>query len=502
MSRCVRGQLVYEPDVTLALHPFPRLLAGGGFRSLVAAPLLVESQVFGVLVAARRQPQGFSSGECEFLKQVTEHAALAAKQAELHGALQTAYEDLRQTQQSVMQQERLRALGQMASGVAHDINNAISPVMLYTEFLLEKEANLSARTRSYLQTIQQAVGDVAETVARMKEFYREREPQLSLTPVQLNTLSRQVVDLTRARWSDMALRRGNRHRGRHRTRRRFAGGDGHRERNSRGADKPGAQCRGRTAKTAARSPCVPESRRERRLRAPPPLRRRDASSSKSSIRGSAWTKARGSGAWSLSSPPRASAEPVSVSPWSMGPCSGTAPRSTFKARRGSAPTIRLSFVLPRSDAEAGIPAGSVPVLPSHQRILVVDDDLVLLKSLRDALEGDGHGLVMANGGEQGIEIFLAALNRGEGFSVVITDLGMPYVDGRKVAAAVKAASPSTPVILLTGWGQRMAAEGEIPPHVDRVLSKPPKLGQLRTALAELTSDALEPAAASRDLGQG
>ena len=43
-------------------------------------------------------------------------------------ALQQAYDDLRQTQQTVMQQERLRALGQMASGIAHDINNAISPV--------------------------------------------------------------------------------------------------------------------------------------------------------------------------------------------------------------------------------------------------------------------------------------------------------------------------------------------------------------------------------------
>jgi CheY-like chemotaxis protein len=64
---------------------------------------------------------------------------------------------------------------------------------------------------------------------------------------------------------------------------------------------------------------------------------------------------------------------------------------------------------------------------------------------------------------------------GDGFAAVITDLGMPYVDGRKVATAIKAASPSTPVILLTGWGQRLVSEDDIPAHVDRVLSKPPKL---------------------------
>ena len=57
----------------------------------------------------------------------------------------------------------------------------------------------------------------------------------------------------------------------------------------------------------------------------------------------------------------------------------------------------------------------------------------------------------------------------------------------RVAAAVHAASPSTPVILLTGWGHRLLAENEVPPEVNWVLSKPPKLAELRTALAELTN---------------
>src|SRR5258708_2366759 len=48
------------------------------------------------------------------------------------------------------------------------------------------------------------------------------------------------------------------------------------------------------------------------------------------------------------------------------------------------------------------------------------------------------------------------------FAVVITDLGMPEVDGRKVASTIKAASPLTPVIMLTGWGERLVAEGDVP----------------------------------------
>ena len=73
--------------------------------------------------------------------------------------------------------------------------------------------------------------------------------------------------------------------------------------------------------------------------------------------------------------------------------------------------------------------------------------------------------------------------------MVLTDLGMPHVDGRKVAAAIKETSLATPVILLTGWGQRLMADGDLPPHIDQVLRKPPKLREFRVALARSVSSA-------------
>jgi hypothetical protein len=70
---------------------------------------------------------------------------------------------------------------------------------------------------------------------------------------------------------------------------------------------------------------------------------------------------------------------------------------------------------------------------------------------------------------------------------------MPYVDGRKVANAVKTVAPGTIVLMLTGWGQRLVADGDIPAHVDRVLGKPPKMRELREALAGcLDARTLEP----------
>jgi CheY-like chemotaxis protein/anti-sigma regulatory factor (Ser/Thr protein kinase) len=151
---------------------------------------------------------------------------------------------------------------------------------------------------------------------------------------------------------------------------------------------------------------------------------------------------------------------------------------------GQGTTVRLRFAVHSFPASSRADPGTTSV-PRALRILIVDDDPLVIRSLRDTLEGEGHSVTTADGGQAGIDTFLATLAKGEAFSLVITDLGMPYVDGRKVSSAVKAAAPGTPVLLLTGWGQRLVSDGDIPPHVDRVLSKPPKLRELRAALCEL-----------------
>ncbi len=68
---------------------------------------------------------------------------------------------------------------------------------------------------------------------------------------------------------------------------------------------------------------------------------------------------------------------------------------------------------------------------------------------------------------------------------MITDLGMPYVDGNQVALAVKDMFSETPVVLLTGWGRRMEPGVDVPPHVDFVLSKPLDLNELRDLFSRL-----------------
>jgi PAS domain S-box-containing protein len=475
LSGCMQGQLSYEPDLLDVRLPFPQRLASGGLRALVAAPLLVENKFFGVLIAARREAGSFSSDECEFLRQLSEHVALAAHQAQLHGALQIAYDDLRLTQQAVMQQERLRALGQMASGIAHDINNAISPVALYTDSLLEKEPNLSAQGRSQLETIQRAIHDVAATVARMREFYRQREPQLTLTGVNLNLLVQQVVDLTRARWSDMPQQRGM-----------------------------VIQLR---LELAHEPPAVMGIESEIRealtnliFNAVDAMPEGGALTLRTEVVGDVSAPSRqvrmevsDTGIGMDEEARRRCLEPFFTTKGERGTGLGLAMVYGVARRHGAeidiesalgrGTTIRLSFVAPVSAAAAPAPSTAVQAAPAALRILVVDDDPLLLKSLRDTLEGDGHTIVVANGGQEGIDLFRTAVNDKQTFDVIVTDLGMPYVDGSQVAGFVKAASPSTPVILLTGWGHRLMTEGDLPEHVDILLSKPPKLRELREALA-------------------
>jgi len=478
LERCVRGHLVYEEDTAAMAFPFPRRLAGAGLRSLVAAPLLVESTVFGALLVARAGPRSFTSGDCEFLRQLSEHVALAAHQARLHQALQRAYDDLRQSQQAILQQERLRALGQMASGIAHDINNAISPVTLYAEALRETEPGLSARARDYLATIEHAVSDVAQTVSRMREFYRPSEPQLALAPVELNRLVPQVVNLTRVRWSDIALRSGV----------------VVELRTELAPELPsilGVESEIREALTNLVLNAVDAMPAGGVLT----LRTRALGEAAGPAFMRVVIEVADTGVGMDEDTRRRCLEPFFTTKGERGTGLGLAMVYGIVQRHGaeieidSAPgrgtTVRLLFPPPLAPSEPAVAPVGPPRVVLRRRVLVIDDDPVLIKSLRDTLSIDGHEVFAANGGQAGIDAFRSALRSGRPFAIVVTDLGMPYIDGRKVAAAVKAASPETPVLLLTGWGERMAADGEVPPHVDQVLAKPPRLGEIRAAFSRL-----------------
>jgi PAS domain S-box-containing protein len=480
LTKCLAGELAYEPDISGIDAPLFRRLHQAGQESAVIVPLMVDSRMFAILVVTRSRRHGFSSADCEFLRQLSDHVALAAHQAHLYSALQQAYDDLRQTQHAVMQQERLRALGQMASGIAHDINNAISPIALYTDMLLTRETQLSERGRQRLETISRAIDDVAHTVKRLGEFYRQREAETELAPVDANEMIRQVLDLTRAKWSDLPQQRGVLIQ----------------TKTDLAADLPPLMAVASEVREALTNlvfnavDAMPEG-------GILTIRTHVTSTPTAAVMGGATRHVVidviDTGTGMNEETRRRCLEPFFTTKGERGTGLGLAMVYGILQRHqadidivsalGQGTTMSLRFPVrsaPKEQALAQALKVSAPL-----RILLIDDDPLILKSLRDVLESDGHQVLTANGGRAGIDAFQTSHQTGSTPAVVVTDLGMPHVDGRQVASAIKAISATTPVIMLTGWGQRLISDGEIPLHVDCVLSKPPKMHEVRSALAQL-----------------
>ena len=475
LGHCVRGTPVYESDIAAARFPFARRLARSGLRSFVAVPLHVEqrSGVFGVLLVARKRVDGFSNSDREFLEQLGENVALASNQAQLHFALQSAYEELRDTQHVVLQQERLRALGQMASGIAHDINNAISPATLYVESILERAPGLDETTRSQLETVQRAIGDVAQTVSRMGEFYRQNETQAVLVPVNINDILGQMPDLTRARWSDLAQARGA----------------AIEMRVEEGPGSPTIMANESEIREALinlifnAADALPDGGKII-LRAR--HRRRPAGNHLVIVEVSDDGIGMDENTRSHCLEPFFTTKGVRGTGLGLAMVYGIAQRHRAElqvdSEVGKGTTIRLLF--PDAAGATAVQKRERPKTTREMRLLLIDDDAMILQSLRNALEYEGHQVACANGGQAGIDMFRAARDRDQPFSAVITDLGMPHVDGRQVAAAIRSIERTARIIMLTGWGQLLADGTDAPAHVDKILSKPPNMWELREALSE------------------
>lgn len=141
------------------------------------------------------------------------------------------------------------------------------------------------------------------------------------------------------------------------------------------------------------------------------------------------------------------------------------------------------MILPFLEAKA-VPADSgSPVELPPLKILVVDDEPLILEALRQALHLEGRRVDTFDDPNKGLENFSTARDSGDAYDLVITDVGMPGMDGRQLARRIKALSPSTPVVLLTGWGILVSQKEE--PAVDAGLSKPPNLNLLKSTIARV-----------------
>ena len=386
-----------------------------------------------------------------------------------------------------MQQERLRALGQMASGVAHDVNNALSPIVAYSDLLLSIVPDLPDNARDYLNTIKRSGNDIAHIVARMREFYRRRSDTEQLTKISLNQIIDEVIDLTRPRWRDVSQRQGI------------------------------------------------SIQIQRELEANLPLILSEASDLREALinlifnavdalpQGGTITLATrslnrpvsdGAGGLERQIQVEVRDDGIGMDDRIRQRC--LEPFFSTKAQRGgtglglamvygmmqrhdgtieidSCPgkgtCVRLAFPL----REKPQPVASVPApcseAPRSLNVLCIDDEGQIRDLLNDCLGHFNHRIKVASGGTEGLEMFRAARLQNLPFSAVITDLGMPDIDGHQVARSIKEDSPETPVIMMTGWGSMMKEDGETAPEVDALIGKPPHIEELNELLLRLTARA-------------
>jgi CheY-like chemotaxis protein len=142
--------------------------------------------------------------------------------------------------------------------------------------------------------------------------------------------------------------------------------------------------------------------------------------------------------------------------------------------------------LPTINQAGGDVAQTKPKRSLH--ILCIDDDPHVLELLNDCFTHLGHRVMVASGGKEGIEMFRAATLKNQPYEVVVTDMRMPDIDGRQVARTIKAESPNTPIIMLTGWGA-IRDDGDTTPGVDVVVSKPPHMQELNELLLQMAKPA-------------
>jgi len=397
----------------------------------------------------------FSESEVTLLQTFADQAAIALENSRLYGELRGALRTVEESQQRIVQGERLRALGQMAGGVAHDFNNALAIIVGRAEVLLNETADPDLQQQ--LNIIVKVALDASQTVRRIQEFTRMRRSR-PFQPVRFNQLVDEVVEVTRSRWKDEAHAKGVRY-----------------ELLVEASPAPvvaGDPSELREALTNVvfnALDAMPEGGRVT-LRTGLDGERVFCSITDTGIGMNDEVKQRVFDPFFTTKGERGTGLGLSVV-YGIVTRHGGELDVRSEVGRGSVFTIRLP--VGRETVER--PQAPAVAAPARQgKILVVDDEKDVREVLLDLLVLDRHTVVLCADGEAARARF-----EEEPFDLVITDLGMPGISGWDVARHVKQHRPETPVAMVTGWGDRLDEREAHARGVDYVVAKPFKRETIR-----------------------
>ncbi len=368
---------------------------------------------------------------------------------------------LKATQQQLVKQERLRALGMMASGIAHDFNNALMLVLGYAELLQPHIAALDGeREKFLLANLKSAAQDGAHVVSRLQEFYRPAGSAHLRVGVDVNQTIEHALTLTAPRWRDKCRAEGI-------------------QIEPSLELTPVPNLLGNAAELREvlinlifnAVDAMPQGGRLV-LRTKVQDDRIQIEVSDTGVGMSEEECAR-------------CLEPFFTTKGESGTGLGLASVYGFVQRYGGAIRVKsekgkgasFTLTLPASDAQIDRTQIQPHEPTSPLKILIVDDQEIIRELISEILRSDGHNITVA---ATGVDALLQ-LNKGQ-FDLIISDLSMPDMTGSQLASEIRAKGDHTPFILLTGFGDEMLAQGSTPPGVDLVLSKPVTSASLYQAI--------------------
>ena len=367
-------------------------------------------------------------------------------------------------QELIIRSAKLRAVGEMASGIAHDFNNLLASIIGWSEIMVL--ADLPPRLQECARAIHQAAIDGTETVKRIQEYTRIRK-DTEFTSVDVNEIVRGAVELARPRWKGWA-------------------------------EKSGIAINVSTD-LADVSPAKGNASDLREVFLNILLNAIDAMPGGGEItirtgqRGqNVFAAITDSGIGMSEDVQKRIFDPFFTTKGAAGSGLGLSVAYGIVSRHGGELTVQsepekgstFTVSLPVASVVEHEPEPQMSCPSRKVRILLVDDDERVLRAIEAMLQAEGHSVTKCLGGKQGISLL------GEGaYDLIITDLGMPEVNGWEVAAKARQIAPATPVILLTGWGAEISAERLEKLGIDGIMQKPCRLADLRQIIDQvLTRD--------------
>jgi PAS domain S-box-containing protein len=398
---------------------------------------------------------------------ITERKGAEVALRDANCRLQSNLQELRQTQRRLVEQERLDALGRMASGVAHDFNNALSQMVGFTELLLTSPEKLqnTETVRDHLCKINDTGRDAARVVQRLREFYRPRRHTEPQKVVDLNRVVEESVSLTEPKWKHeqeimgIAIR----------VQTDFQPGV------SILAD-PAEMREALTNLIFNAVDAMPQGGlitiRTRRHEEHAVLEISDTGTGMTEeIRQRCF-------------------EPFFSTKGDAGTGLGLASVYGIVQRHGGEIRIHsqpgggstFSILLPgRSDQPARPVEKETPAVPKNHRlnILVVEDEPMVQGIEVEYLVADGHAVETAGDGCEGLSKFRAGR-----FDLVLVDRAMPKINGDQLTEAIKELVPNMPVILVTGFETTFGDNPDQQRRADLILTKPFSRATLRKAVGK------------------